>query len=157
MSELYHDESYAPLWARFILGGCTATLAIILGYQLYTGIGVGSQPAPNSMLFVLLLLFMGIYYTFYKLEISINVHMVQLRYGIIRKKIYVPNIKSVELDHINFIQYGGLGLKHNLKGEVAYSTRTGEAVKLTLRNGKPVLFTPNNPREAISTLQRFIK
>ena len=133
-----------------------ASMAVTLGYQLISGIGVGSNPAPNSVLFILLLLFIAIYYTFHKLEISINVHMVQLRYGVIRRIIYIPNIKSTELVHLNFIQFGGLGLKHNLKGEVAYSTRTGEAVKLHLRNGKPVLFTPNNTTEAISAINRII-
>lgn len=157
MSELYRDESYAPLWARFLLGGFGVATAASLGYQLITGIGLGSKPAPNSVLFVLMLLFFVIYHTFHKLTISINIHKVDLMYGFLKKTVYVPNIKSVELDNVGFIQYGGLGLKYNLKGELAYSTRTGEAVKINRRNGKPILFTPNTPGEAIGVIERIIQ
>lgn len=109
-------------------------MAVILGYQLTPGIGLGPNPAPNSVLFVLMLLFIGVYHSFHKLTVRVNQDRVQLGYGVLKRNIGVSNIESVELANIDFIQYGGLGLKSNMKGALAYSTRTGEAVKINRKN-----------------------
>ena len=156
MSEIYRDETYMPLWARVPLLGFFIWMGWMLGYQLYTGIGLGSKPAPNSVLFTLMLLFYFIYDTFHKLSIKVNRERIQLGYGLLVRNIPLWDVEAVEKSSIRFLEYGGLGLKYNLKGELAYSTRVGDAVRIIRKNGSPILFTPNEPDLALEVIGKAL-
>lgn len=103
---------------------------------------IGENPAPVKVLLTLSLIFGGVYLLFSRLGIQIDYHGVELRYGLIHRKIPYLDIECVELSNIDFYEYGGIGLKQNHRGDLAYSTRAGQAVKLVTRSGGPVLFTP---------------
>ena len=156
MSDFYLDETYMPLWARAPLIGFFTWMGWMLGYQLLTGIGLGSNPAPNSVLFTLMLLFYVIYHTFHKLSIKVNCERIQLGYGFLVKNISLSDIVEVEKASIKFLEFGGLGLKYNLKGELAYSTRVGDAVRIIRKSGGPIIFTPHEPDLALKIIGKAL-
>jgi len=155
MTELYREQVYAPLWARGTLLSAFAMTAGLAAIQTFTGTMIGPNPAPNSLLMVLSCMFGGIYLLFHELGIQIDQQGVELRYGLIRKNIPYLDIERVELSNIDFFDYGGIGLKQNHRGDLAYSTRAGQAVKLYTRSRGPVLFTPQQPRRVVSLINEI--
>ena len=73
----------------------------------------------------------------------------------IKKNIPYVDIERVELSNIDFFEYGGIGLKKNHRGDLAYSTRSGQAVKLYTRSRGPILFTPKEPRKVVSLISKM--
>jgi len=113
------------------------------------------NPAPNTVLLTLSALFGGIYLIFHRLRIELDYRGVRLSYGLMTRTIPYLDIERVELSNIGVMEYGGLGYKQNHRGDVAYSVRRGEAVKLVTRSKGPVLFTPQEPRRVVSLINEM--
>ena len=146
MTELYREKEHAPLWARGTLLAAFTMTAGLAAIQTLTGTMIGPNPAPNSLLIVLSCMFGGIYLLFHELSIQIDSEGVELKYGLIKKNIPYGDIERVELSN---------GLKKNHRGDLAYSTRAGPAVKLYTRSRGPVLFTPQEPRRVVSIINEI--
>ena len=155
MTGLYREQVYAPLWARgTLLAAFTMTAGLYIA-QTLTGTMIGENPAPNTVLITLSLLFGGIYIVFHRLQIELDYRGVKLSYGLMQRNIPYLDIERVELSNIGVMEYGGLGYKQNHRGDVAYSVRKGEAVKLVTRSSGPVLFTPQEPRRVVSLINEM--
>jgi len=155
MTGLYREQVYAPLWARgTLLTAFTMTVGLYV-VQSLTGTMLGRNPAPNEVLLTLSILFGGIYLFFHKLRIELDHQGVQLSYGLMRRSIPYMDIERVELSRIGMVDYGGIGLEKNSRGDDAYSVRKGEAIKLVTRNKGPVLFTPQE--NGVRTVYSIIK
>ena len=155
MTELYREQEHAPLWARGTLLAAFTMTAGLAAVQTFTGIMIGPNPAPNSLLILLSCMFGGVYLLFHELSIQIDSTGIELKYGLIKKNISYMDIERVELSNIDFFDYGGIGLKKNRRGDIAYSTRAGPAVKLYTRSKGPVLFTPREPRRVVSLINQI--
>ncbi|MFH1179876.1 MAG: hypothetical protein V1710_05915 [Candidatus Bathyarchaeota archaeon] len=155
MTGPYREQVSAPIWARGTLLAAFTMTAGLLTVQTLTGSMIGENPAPVEVLLTLSLIFGGVYLLFSRLGIQIDYHGVELRYGLIRRKIPYLDIERVELSNIDFYEYGGIGLKQNHRGDLAYSTRAGQAVKLVTRSGGPVLFTPQEPWRIVSLINEM--
>jgi len=155
MTGLYREKEHAPLWARGTLLAAFTMTAGLAAMQTFTGTMIGPNPAPNSLLIVLSCMFGGVYLLFHELSIQVDSEGVELKYGLIKKNIPYGDIERVELSNIDFFEYGGIGLKKNHRGNLAYSTRAGPAVKLYTRSRGPVLFTPQEPRRVVSLINEI--
>jgi len=155
MTGLYREQVYAPLWARgTLLAAFTMTTGLYIA-QTLTGTMIGENPAPNTVLLTLSALFGGIYLIFHRLRIELDYRGVKLSYGLMTRTIPYIDIERVELSNIGIMEYGGIGYKQNQRGDVAYSVRRGEAVKLVTRSKGPVLFTPQEPRRVVSLINEM--
>ena len=153
MTGPYREQVSAPIWARGTILTAFAMTAGLLTVQTLTDSMIGENPAPIEVL--LTLSFGGVYLLFSRLGIQIDYHGVELRYGLIRRKTPNLNIERFELSNIDLYEYGGIGLKQNHRGDLAYSTRTRQAVKLVTRSGGPVLFTPQEQGRIVSLINEY--
>ena len=153
MTEHYREQVNAPLWARGSLLAAFTLTAGLLAVQTLTHSAIGQNPAPNSVLFTLSAIFGVVYMLFHKLSINIDARGVQLRYGLMQRKIPYIDIERVELSRIGVVDYGGIS--HSSGGDKAYSIRSGEAVKLVTRSSGLVLFTPQEPRRVMSLINEI--
>ena len=148
MTEHYREQVNAPLWARgSLLAAFTLTTAL-MSMQTLTNSSIGHDPAPNSVLFTLSAFFGVIYVLFHRLSIDLEDSGVQLRYGLMQRKIPYIDIERVELSRIGVVNYRGMS--QSSRGDKAYSIRSGEAVRLVTRSSGAVLFTPKEPRPLVT-------
>ena len=76
-------------------------------------------------------------------------------YGLFnRKRILLGDIVSCEPTNASFGRYGGIGVRYGTDRSWAYTTSFGNAVKITLRKGKPFVFSSNSPEEICSIINQ---
>jgi hypothetical protein len=151
----YHEEWEAPRWGVLILLSIIGLITGLLLYQVGTGVIVGLNPAPNEILLIIDLLLIGIYATFRKMEISLTSDGVILGYNWIEHHLDYSDIASVEESKAELFKVGGVGIKYMSNGEKAYTNRLGDALRINMKKGRPLLITPRDSkkvREALSLL-----
>lgn len=120
------DKVRIPLWMHLaMLGGGIAGAAAAL-----------ASGVPLAALFVGATSFVswGVLTT---IRVSVTDAFVYVQYGLWGPKIALGDVVDVEVIDYKALQYGGWGIRRNLKGERAFSVpgRGGRAVKIRYRDG----------------------
>ena len=132
-------------------------LASVLVLQAVFGVPVGTRPAPNSVLLVLIVVFCLIIINFRKLNITVDSEKIEVSYGIIKKKISLSEVVSCDSTKVRFTVYGGVGIRFGLDKSLAFTTSFGNAVKIARKNGRPFVFSTNNPRKLSTIINEISK
>ena len=151
----YREELSPPAWAEGTLVGCIVLTSGLLTCQLLTGSRLGSKPAPNPVLSMIDATLIGVYFTFWRLTITLDHEGLRLSFSRIKRRIPYGEMESVELYPVGLGEYGGLGLRYGNRGGEALTSRLGDGVKVERRGRPPVVFTPGDPRRLLRLMGEF--
>ena len=97
-----------------------------------------------------------VFWNYRGIRIKVNSKELLVYYGFFnRKRILIADIVSCEPTKASFRRYGGIGIRYGTDGSWAYTTSLGDAVKVILRRGKPLVFSSNNPEEICSVIDKM--
>jgi hypothetical protein len=106
---------------------------------------------------ILLLIFLGVYLNFRKLEITVTEAYVEARYGLIAKRVDIKDIISVKPHTYKFWDYGGWGIR-GFGSHIAFNI-TGDdyqGVLIKYKNKKRTaifFFSSQNPDEVCQIIK----
>lgn len=131
--------------------------------QIFLGNPIGTKPAPDGMLVIFWLIF-GVLFPvgligFVNLAIEVREKGVYIRFQPFYynyREILITDIVDYEPIVYHPREFGGRGLRLNLKGEKAYSMNGKDALKLKLKD-ETVVFTTVNQQEMLCALQEIIE
>jgi len=161
MSELYYRERIFSKFNAGIFAVVVGFLLFSLIYQLTVG-PLGSKPANNQTLIVMILIFAAIGINFSTLSIAINPEGLRVGYGLLNNTIPWKNIESSYLDKTSVIMYGGWGIRlGRVKGKwrLVYNVFRGPRVVLVLKKGwyREFVFSTRNPQEMMKIIGQQLK
>jgi Family of unknown function (DUF6141) len=124
---------------------------------------IGSNPAPNFVLVILWVVF-GIVFPvmligFLKLIIEVRVDGIYIRYAPFHlqfRKFSLKDIDNYEPVDYSALQFGGWGIRINLKGERAYNMNGKHGIRLRLKNETVVIGTQKE-MEMMNAIDSIIK
>ena len=97
-----------------------------------------------------------VFWNYRGIRIKVNPKELLVYYGFFnRKRILIADIVSCEPTKASFRRYGGIGIRYGTDDSWAYTTSLGDAVKVILRRGKPLVFSSNNPEEICSVINKM--
>lgn len=158
---------YEVLKIKTILGWVIVLpVAALMWYafivQVILGTPVGTKPAPNAALFVLVVIF-GILFPIFlvmmkALKIALTQDELKLSFFPFYKRVIKPNeivsIKSINIEPL--ADYGGWGVRTNFSS-VGLVVKKGPGIKLELVNQKIVVFNTNNQEELLHRLEEWVQ
>ena len=116
----YEEKLDAPNWLRWVL--LTALLLIISTVGVRIGSGTaGGATASWIAAFVSGAAFLFAYLNFLTLRISVSDGEFTFRYGMVRHRVRVDQIESIEMRRYNWARYGGWGYSRGPLGRRAWS------------------------------------
>jgi hypothetical protein len=143
-------------------GGFVKTIVLIV-FLLFVSLGIVFtvlQPLGLSyigIIFGVVGIFIFLFYWNYRgLNIIITKSILDVEYGVFnRKRIPLSKITSCETTKARFRTYGGIGIRLGVDGSWAYNTDFGDAVKLTLIDGRPFVFSTRNPQKICTLIHEL--
>lgn len=130
---------------------CVLSITIITGVAFQNPFWIGIS---TSVLAFLLLLF----WNYRGIRIQLNKERLLVNYGVFNcKSIRLEDIVSCEIIKASFRRYGGVGVRFGTDGSWAYTTSFGEAVKITLKEGRPFVFSSGNPKKICNVINHMKK
>ena len=121
---LYKKTQYGKLITGII---SIVAISIATLFILQTG----SNPIPLSVLVILMLLFLLIGLTFYKLTITIDSEKIEAKFGIglLKRSLKIKDINYDSIENINTPAFYGIGIRLTPHG-LLYNVSTGSAIKI---------------------------
>jgi hypothetical protein len=95
-----------------------------------------------------------------RVHVTIDNTAVTIRMGFTgypRRTVPISDITSAGTDSLSLLQGGGLGVRTNASGDVAFKCRSGEALVLTLSSGRRVLATVDGPDQAAGLVNDLVR
>jgi len=157
LKSYYRESVWISKWVWILFIGIIVFLSSVLVVQSIFGLPAGWTPAPTYLLLTLIVAFSLIILNFGKLNIKVNSENIEVRYGIIKKKISLNEVVSCEPTMAKGRVYGGVGIRLGVDGSLAYTTSFGNAVKIMRRNGMPFIFSTKNPEKLSKIINEISK
>lgn len=155
-NRLFEENQRMTLWfVVLIVIIVTGIMWYGLVQQLYYGIPFGTEPASDSVLLMLWILF-GIGFPIFFLNLRLKTTItnreisVQFKPLMLRKRSFAfSDITSIDVETYHPIkEFWGYGIRVNLKGATAYNVKGNKGLRIRLRDGREVLIGTQKP-EAI--------
>lgn len=108
-----------------------------------------------SVLVILMLAIALILFATLKITIIGDWLTVRFGIGLIRKKILLKDIQSVQV--FRYPWYYGWGLRYSIRGEWVYSVSGFRAVKVITKTGEKFILGTDEPEELAAAVQRAIE
>jgi hypothetical protein len=110
------------------------------------GLAVAAAGALRSPAIVPVLAAGGLLTQFRELEVRVTDEDLEFGFGRFHKRFPIEQVTGCEPYAIRFREFGGIGLRVNLHGDVCYNTRFGEGTRLTIADGRRyILSVPPEP------------
>jgi len=154
---VYYKESVWVswwVWALFIV--TSVFLSSVFFVQSVFGIPVGTKPAPNFVLLILLVFLGFIIFSFRKLNLTVDSENIEVNYGAVKKKIAWSEVVFCEPTKAKLTVYGGVGIRLGIDKSLAFTTSFGNAVKIVRKNGLPFIFSTNNPKKVSNIVNEIL-
>lgn len=156
-----HDE---VLYSEWVPAGGFLKVVVLIVFVLFVSLGIvftAFQPGELSFIGIIfgiasIVIFL-FYWNYRGLSIILTQKILEVEYGAFsHKRIPLNKISSCEATKARFRTYGGIGIRLGLDGSWAYNTDFGDAVKLTLKDGRPFLFSTRNPQKICNLIKEKI-
>ncbi|MBN2682434.1 MAG: hypothetical protein JXR58_07985 [Bacteroidales bacterium] len=159
------SQKFTQIWIWVIVIGIFLLNIYAIIQQIVYKIPFGNNPAPDNMLFVILLLpvLLILLFLFNKLETIIDETGIHYRYLPFHQKIKTiefKDVKSVYVRDYNAIkEYGGWGLRIGFRKDSgrAFNVKSNHGIQIELNNGKKILIGTQKPLEAEEAINTFFK
>jgi hypothetical protein len=102
-------------------------------------------------------LFISLLYLNYRgISIKLTQELLSVRYGQFNyKRIHLQDILSIESTTTPFTKYGGMGVRLGLDGSWAYNIDFNGALKISVLNRRPFVFSTRNPDKIIEIINQL--
>lgn len=160
----FHEvQNQKPWFTYFVLG--LVMIAMWYGFvqQIVLGVPFGTNPAPDSMMWVMTLIFGAAFPIFMlsmRLIVEVDTNGVWVRYTpFVNRTIAFSDIERVEVRTYNAIaEYGGWGIRmgFGLRNKIAYNATGNQGVELTLKNGKRILLGSQQADALAKSIQSYL-
>jgi hypothetical protein len=154
----YREGMWISTWGLLVLAvplGILTTLAVV---QAFTGVPLGNHPGPTIFLFAIDALIILLFLAFFpRLTVRIDPSKVRLRLGVVAKEVSMEDVVNAAVENAMLRTYGGIGIRYGTDGSMAFLSSLGTAVKLTRRNGKPILFSTRRAPEVSQLVNSWSK
>lgn len=128
-----------------------ASLAVLL----YSRASLMENISGISLSWVVLAFLVFIFWNYRGLRIRIKNNSLMLTYGLFDKKSFqLTDIVSCKKTRA-LGRYLGIGIRYGLDHSIAYTTSFGNAVEITLREGRVFVFSSRNPDRVCEIIEAF--
>ena len=118
ISTPYRERLWTSWWITLLFLVLIAFLSSVLVTLHLGGTLPGDGPELTGILIALDVFFVLVYANFSRLQIEIDPNRVEVRYGLIGKRIPVTEIASAETVRLRFRVYGGVGIRYGADGSI---------------------------------------
>lgn len=153
----YYEARWMPWWYFLIFAVPVVVLTVMIAVQLVSRAPFGNDPAPTALLMVLDVVFVLITPAFARFTVGIDPIQVTLRFGLVAKKIPIKEVIGATVEDARAGNYGGIGIRYGADGTVAYIRNFGPAVKLTRKEGRPLLFSTRSALEVSRLINSYLR
>ncbi|MBE0430407.1 MAG: hypothetical protein IBX67_01110 [Dehalococcoidia bacterium] len=156
MAGTMYEERIYSRWNITIMSIVVFALLAVLIRQLVAG-PLGTNPAPNSFLMGMIVLFLAIGVNFAALRVSVDMRGILVGYGIIRHQIPWGEVVGCRLDEASAIRYGGWGIRTGWVGgkrRLVYNIIGAPRVVVEKRLGnyQEFIFSTGNPEAVMKAI-----
>ena len=149
---IYYEEVPLTQWATIMIGIFIVALTPVAILEYFA---VSREPALLWLYSVFDLIFIALMLNFRRMIIKISPEKVTVSFGVIRKTVKLEDITGFERINATLSVYTGMGVRYGGDGSLGFLPRLGEAVKLSLVSGRPLVFSTDNSERVLETLQRY--
>jgi len=153
----YREGLWISTWGLLVFAVPVGVFTVLAFVQAFTGVPLGNHPAPAIVLFALDALVMVVFLAFSRMTIRIDPTKVRLRLGVMAKEVRMEDVVNAVVQNAMLRTYGGIGIRYGTDGSMAFLTFVGTAVKLTRRNGRPILFSTRRAPEVSQLVNSWSK
>ena len=163
-SPIYREiQHFRQLWVWVLLLFISVLCIYGAVQQLIMGKPFGNNPASDSMLVVITVIFgFGFPVFMYKINLTTEVHEDGLYFRFFPLHLSFRQIGLEDIAEFNvekyraIIDYGGWGIKYGRKGQ-AYNVSGNRGVQLQLSNGKRILIGSQRAEELAEALKSVLR
>jgi len=155
-------QKFRQLWVIFILLGITLIMVFGFVQQIIRGIPFGNNPAPDWMMYLMVLLPIGIFGFFFSLTLHTRVDKngIEFRFFPVHRKSRVIKWESTNKVYVRkykpIAEYGGWGFRRG-RGGFAYNTSGNMGLQIELKDGKKILIGTQKAEELQKVLEKLGK
>jgi len=153
----YREGLWIRSWLVLFLAIPVLLLSAMAAARALSGFPLGNTPIATWGFVSLAVLFLFVTIVFAHLTIDIDQKRIRLRLGLFRKEIPLNDVSSAVPDRPKARTYLGLGLRYGTDGSMAFITSFGEGVKVSRRDGSPVVFSTRHATQVIQTINSGVR
>lgn len=151
---IFYEWVPAGSFVRAIVGSVSLVFLCVLSITIVTGVAF-QNPLWLVILASALTFILLSFWNYRGIRIQLNREELLVHYGVLNQKsIRLADIVSCETIKASFGRYGGVGVRFGSDGSWAYTTSFGEAVKITLKEGRPFVFSSCNPEKTCDVINK---
>jgi len=148
--ELLYGEDYE---AHLLFHVFFAAVIVLLTYLSMSPFNARLPRSSQALLIFADLLIIFLYFSLRTLRIRVTESQLSVAFGVIGTSIPLSEVLLVEAEKPSFWRYGGLGIRWGWDGSVGYLMNYGEAVRVTRRRGRAILFSTRSPTEVVAVIE----
>ena len=146
---LYSEDCHAhPLLHMFFVA-----VILLVAYLSMSPFNVKLPREAQAILILVVLLLIFLYFSLRTLRIKVTESELSVSFGIIGTSIPLSEVLHVETKKPSFWRYGGLGIRWGWDGSVGYIMNYSDAVRVTRRRGRAILFSTHHPDEVVEVIE----
>lgn len=151
MDEIY-KEKVPMYYFLIVVVGITCMILLIVLLSQFTSRAVPLDVAGKVILFVVFLINLIVLISFRELTITVTDRSIHFGFGKFSKKLYLENLKTVEVAEYKFRNYLGYGIRFGRDNTIGYVPRGGKGLKLKFRGEKRDYFIISDRIEELKNL-----
>jgi hypothetical protein len=149
MNYIYNEKIYLPYVFLLIS-------IFVIGIVVYSWFDTGfdKETIIVSGIAIVAVLFSTI--NFSRLDISATENVLQFRFGLFKKQVYIKNITNLEKEKLSFMKFGGYGIRFGRGKILGYVARGGEGIQFVdTKDNKKYFVSSEKSDELISLLVNY--
>ena len=100
---------------------------------------------------------MFLFWNYRGIEIKVDTNELSVKYGIFNKKsIRLTQIDSCRITKGSFGRYGGIGIRYDFDGSIAFTTSFENALEIVPKKGRAFVFSTKSPELLCKTIREKI-
>jgi len=154
MPTIFQDkvQTYKFVTAMLLI---TSLILLLILLSQYTDKPVVLEMGSKVVLIVVFLMNVLVLVSFQELTISLDEQYLIFGFMKFRKRILRSKIRKIELQHYDFRNYLGYGIRFGRDKTIGYCPRGGKGLKITVEGERrEIFFVTNRPEELKSILER---
>ncbi len=146
---LYSEDYHAhPLFHVFF-----AAVIVLIAYLSMSPFNARLPREAQALLVLVVLLLVFLYFSLRTLRIRVTERELSVSFSVIGTSILLSEVLQVKIEKPSFWRYGGMGIRWGWDGSVGYIMNYGEAIRVTRRRGRAILFSTRHPDEVVAVIE----
>lgn len=151
---LYSEWVPAGKFVKAIIALVIMLALLVFAIVIWASVQIRNPPLA-AVVAIPIAFLLVMYGNYRGIKVRITRNELTIHYGLLnRKHVQVSEIVSCEPTKANFGKYWGVGIRYGTDRSFAYTTSFGDAVKITLKKGRPFVFSSHNSQEICNTINQ---